>query len=53
MRDLPGLVSSAVGQLGDRWHEQAARIDAYRGYELTDIQAHELVMGRSPIGQSR
>ena len=44
MRDLPGLVSGAVGQLGDRWHEQAERIDAYRQHELTDTQAHDLVI---------
>ena len=44
MRDLPGLVSGAVGQLGDRWHEQAERINAYREHELTDVQAHDLVI---------
>ena len=44
VRDLPGLVSGAVGQLGDRWHEQAERINAYRRHELTDAQAHDLVI---------
>ena len=44
MRDLPGLVSGAVGQLGDRWHEQAHRIDTYRRHELSEAQAHDLVI---------
>src|SRR5207249_7085786 len=44
VRDLPGLVSGAVGQLSDRWHAQAERINAYRGHELTDVQAHDLVI---------
>jgi hypothetical protein len=29
-RDLPGMVSGAVGRLSDRWHAQAERINAYR-----------------------
>jgi hypothetical protein len=44
VRDLPGLVSGAVGQLSDRWHSQTYRIDAYRRHELTDVQAHDLVV---------
>jgi len=44
MRDLPGLVSGAVGQLGDRWHAQAERINSYRAHELNDAQAHDLVI---------
>ena len=44
VRDLPGLVSGAVGQLGERWHAQAERINAYRSHELTDVQAHDLVI---------
>src|SRR5215210_8044291 len=44
MRDLPGLVSGAVGQLGERWHAQAERINAYRQHELNDVQAHDLVV---------
>ena len=43
VRDLPGLVSGAVGQLSDRWHAQAQRIDAY-GRQLTDVQAHDLIV---------
>ena len=43
-RDLPRLVSSAVGQLADRWHEQSRRIAAYRSYELGDRQVHDLVL---------
>ena len=44
VRDLPGLVSGAVGQLSDRWHAQAQRIDVYRRHELTDVQAHDLIV---------
>jgi hypothetical protein len=44
VRDLPGLVSGAVGQLSDRWHARAQRIDAYRRHELTDVQAHDLIV---------
>jgi hypothetical protein len=43
-RDLPGLVAGAVGQLGDRWHSQAERIDAYRQHELSDVQAHDMII---------
>ena len=43
-RDLPRLVSSAVGQLADRWHEQARRIAAYRSHEIGDKQAHDLIL---------
>lgn len=43
-RDLPGLVSGAVGQLGDRWHAQGDRFNAYRQHELTETQAHDLLI---------
>lgn len=44
VRDLPGLVSGAVGLLSESWHTQARRIDAYRQHELNDVQAHDLVV---------
>lgn len=44
MRDLPGLVSGAVGHLSERWHAQAERINGYRAHELSDAQAHDLVI---------
>ena len=44
VRDLPQLVSGAVGQLAERWHEQARRIDAYRSHEIGDKQAHDLIV---------
>ena len=44
VRDLPELVSGAVGQLAERWHEQARRIDAYRSHEIGDKQAHDLIV---------
>ena len=44
MRDLPGLVQRAVGQLVSRWHDQDTRIQAYKSCELTDMQAHDLIV---------
>ena len=43
-RDLPRMVSSAVGQLADRWHEQSRRIAAYRSHEIGDKQVHDLIL---------
>jgi hypothetical protein len=44
MRDLPGLVQTSIGQLVERWHDQDTRIEAYKQHELTDMQAHDLVV---------
>jgi len=44
MRDLPGLVQRAIGQLMSRWHDQDARIEAYKNFALTDMQAHDLIV---------
>jgi len=41
---MPGLVSGAVGQLSERWHAQAERINTCRAHELTDAKAHDLVI---------
>jgi hypothetical protein len=43
-RDLPGLVARAVAQLGDHWGNQERRFEAYRGHELTSVQAHDLMI---------
>ena len=43
-RDLPALVESAVGRLGDLRRSQGERIDAYKRAELTDAQAHDLII---------
>jgi hypothetical protein len=44
MRDLPGLVQHSIGQLMSRWHDQDTRIEAYKRYELSDMQAHDLLV---------
>jgi len=44
MRDLPGLVQRAIGQLMSRWHAQDVRIEAYKGFELSDMQAHDMIV---------
>jgi Domain of unknown function (DUF932) len=43
-RDLPGIVARAVGQLSDRWGNQEARFEAYKGHELTSVEAHDLMI---------
>lgn len=42
--DLPGLVTEAVERLGGLRHRQDARIQAYKNTEITDTQAHDLVI---------
>lgn len=44
MRDLPGLVQRSIGQLMTRWHDQDVRIEAYKNCELSDLQAHDLIV---------
>jgi hypothetical protein len=43
-RDLPQLIELAVGQLGSHRHTQASRFSAYKQLELTDAQAHDLII---------
>ena len=42
--DLPNLISRAVGKLGDMRRSQDARIAAYKGTQINDAQAHDLVV---------
>ena len=44
MRDLPNLVSQAVGKLVQARVDQANRLDAYKQTELTDTQAQSLIV---------
>lgn len=44
LRDLPGLVERGVGLLGDHRRHQDLRIEAYKGKELTDSQAHDVII---------
>lgn len=43
-RDLPRLVERAVGMLGGLRRTQEQRFAAYRGHELADAEAHDLVI---------
>jgi hypothetical protein len=43
-RDMPTLIESAVGRLGDLRRSQDMRIQAYKRSELSDAQAHDLVV---------
>ena len=43
-RDLPGLVQSAVGRLGEMRHKQDQRIAAYKSKRLADRDAHHLMV---------
>ncbi len=43
-RDLPMLIDRAVGQLADHRHVQSLRFDTYKHMEITDAQAHDLII---------
>ncbi len=43
-RDLPQLIDRAVGQLGDHRRLQEERFIAYKATEVTDAQAHDLII---------
>lgn len=43
-RDLPTLIESAMGRLGDLRHAQEDRIQAYRRFDLSDSHAHDLAI---------
>jgi len=49
-RDLPQLVERAVGRLVDKWHDQDRRIAAYRGSEIEDRAAHDLIVRATDVG---
>src|SRR5205807_684949 len=50
-RDLPQLVSRAVGMLGEKWNQQDRRITAYKNYALLEQQAaHDLVIRSVDVG---
>jgi hypothetical protein len=43
-RDLPQLISRAIGKLGSHWSRQDERIESYRAAKLTDAEAHDLTI---------
>lgn len=44
MSDLPRLVNTAVGRLGNLRVNQEKRIECYKGREITDLEAHDLLV---------
>lgn len=49
-RDLPQVVERAVGRLMDRWHHQDTRLASYKGAELEDRTAHDLIIRATDVG---
>src|SRR4029079_5186810 len=43
-RDPPNLIQSAVGRIGDLRKRQDDRIDTYKRFEMSDTQAHDIVI---------
>lgn len=43
-RDLPNLIQSAVGRIGDLRKHQDQRIETYKRFEMSDTQAHDIVI---------
>lgn len=43
-RDLPVLTARAVGMLADKWTNMTQRFDTYKETEVSDAQAHDLVI---------
>lgn len=44
IRELPRLIRSAVGKIAELRRSQDKRIEAYKACELTDSQAHDLII---------
>lgn len=44
LRDLPQLISKAVGKLVEKRVDQQRRFDAYQVEHITDTQAHDLII---------
>jgi hypothetical protein len=49
-RDLPQLVSRSIGLLLAKWHDQDKRIAAYKEANITDLEAHDLVIRATDVG---
>ena len=49
-RDLPQLVSRAVGLLSEKWHQQDRRIEAYKRIAVSEETAHDLVIRATDAG---
>jgi len=49
LRDLPFLTERAIGRLMERWHHQDERIGAYKGRNLSDSSAHDLIIRSTDV----
>ncbi|WP_395734216.1 DUF932 domain-containing protein [Prosthecobacter sp.] len=49
-RDLPQMVGRSIGELMSKWHHQDKRIAAYKEAEISDSQAHDLVIRATDVG---
>ena len=49
LRDLPFLTERAIGRLMERWHHQDQRINAYKGKNLSDSSAHDLIIRSTDV----
>ncbi len=49
-RDLPQLVSRSIGLLLAKWHDQDKRIAAYKEAEISEVQAHDLLIRSVDVG---
>jgi len=50
LRDIPSLTQDAIGRLMQRWHHQDERIVAYKGKNVTDRVAHDLIIRSTDVG---
>jgi len=50
VRDLPQLVERSIGLLMTKWHDQDKRIAAYKEAEITDTEAHDLIIRSVDVG---
>jgi len=50
LRDIPSLTQQAIGRLMERWHHQDERIAVYKGKNITDKAAHDLIIRATDVG---
>jgi hypothetical protein len=50
LRDLPFLTQQAIGGVMERWHHQDQRISAYKGKNVTNRSAHDLIIRSTDVG---
>jgi hypothetical protein len=48
--DLPSLIGKAMQTLFNNWKKHFARIEAYKSYDLGDLEAHDLIVKAYRLG---